>query len=381
MSEVLTAEKILEEGQERLLPLVQYVLKRSNIPLALSGDAEEKIRKLRRAIAVRNICLFRELKSVLQAFNRVGIEAILLKGAMMEGLYPGGLRPFTDIDLLIHRQKLSRVIEVLSNLGYRPHHPELRPGAEAFHGEVTYVKDGEFPVMIEPHWTLSDPYLYTDEVNMEEVWERAKKASIDGVDSFVLCPEDCVLHSCLHLFDHCQSDWLVSSCDIAELIHHYDGKLDWEAFLSRVVRYRVGLPVQFAIQKTVELFKPPIPSLVLKELSTYKPRRFERWAFTLLASPGLEGALGSRFLVQFLTIPRARLKLRRFLISLFPSREFMLNCYAIKKPELLFLYYPLYLKDIFLIAVKASFNSVTGGKNTHKPPSPSRIELDGEGTS
>lgn len=354
MSEELTIEQILEEEDDRYLPLVHYALKRSNPDLAFPDNG--RVIKLRQMIAVRNIFIFEELKRALQAFDEAGIEAILLKGAAMEGIYPAGLRPFSDIDILIRKEKLLQAMETISALGYRlqPLRSGLRTDDFYTHGEVQYIKDGVITVRIEFHWTLGPPYPYSGRVDIEGVWKRASRSKIAGVDALVLSPEDSLLHSCLHLFRHYHGGWLASSCDIAELIHHYEDRLDWEAFLDRVFQYRVCLPVQYSLKKTSELFKPPIPGFVLEKLGKYKPSGFERRVFALLANPRDENS-SKEALARFLTMPTA-LRFRYLWFTLFPSREFMLIRYYITKPERLPLYYLLRLKDAVVLAFKAVFN-------------------------
>ncbi len=352
MTKDLRIEQILEEEGERNLPLLQYILKRSNSGITLPGDIDAKTRKLRQMISARNIFLFEELKRVLQTFDKAGIEAILLKGAMMQGLYPPGLRPFTDIDILIRRQKLPQVIELLCGLGYQPYSPQLRPGAEDFQGEVNYVRAEALTIMIEPHWTLGPPYPYSGRIEEAGLWQRAKKANIASIDTLILCPEDSLLHSCLHLFQHCQGGWLASSCDIAELTHHYEDRLDWEAFLSRVFEFNVCLPVQYSLRKAFALFKPPIPSFVLKELGSYNSNRFERWVFASLTSPRDKDGRGVATLVRLLTMPGVTLKLRYLWAVLFPGIEYMIWQYPASHPKLMAFYYLYWLGDIFIVWFK-----------------------------
>lgn len=336
-----------------LLPLVAYTLERAGAQGDISGEEVEKRRMVRRHIAVRNMFLFDELRRVLGMFNDAGIRVIVLKGAaLVEGLYPHlGLRPFGDIDLLIHRHELPQVIQILSGSGYRPDAPLPRPGAEDFQHAVTYVKHGGLRAFIDIHWTLGPPYPYAGKVDMDGLWQRARKAEIAGVGTLVLCPEDFLLHLCLHVFDHCQRGWVTSSCDIAELVHRYEGKLDWEAFLSRVFQFKICLPVQYGLQKTFTLFKPPVPPFVLEQLGSYKPGKFERWAFSLWTRPRDEQCRGRVILARLLTIPGAALKLRYLWTLLSPSRDFLLSRYAGTRPRLLPLYYLLYLKDAFLVAI------------------------------
>jgi len=132
---------------------------------------------------------------------------------------------------------------------------------------------------------------------------------------------------------------------------HKGDELDWQIFLNRVFKFKVSLPVQYALQKTFNLFKSPIPSFVFEQLDTYKPNRLERQIFTSLASSREKDAEGTVALAQLLTMPGIILKLWYVWTVLLPSRDFMLSRYAITNPKLLSFYYLLRLKDAFLMAL------------------------------
>jgi hypothetical protein len=352
----LTIEHLLEKEGERYLPLLQYIMRRSDPDFTFPGDTGERIRALRLAILARNVFLFNSLRQLLNACGEAGIETILLKGAMMEGVYPAGLRPFTDIDFLIRREKLSQVVEILGRLGYRSRGRERRRGAEDFQCDVQYLKKGRITIFVEPHWLLGPPYPYAGRVDMGSLWQRAREVNVAGIDALILSPEDSLLHLCLHLFKHRYGGWLASACDIAELTHLHEGKLDWEAFLSWVFKFRLYLPVRYSLRRAVQLFHPPVPSFVLSELGSYSPGRVEQLLFALLTSTSDEEPPGKRFLAELVSMPGAKLKLRRFLVSLLPSGEFMLSYYAVTRPRLLPLYYLLHWKNAFVLALKALFS-------------------------
>jgi len=352
----LTIEQILKKEGERYLPLLQHVLRKSDPDFTFPGDTNERIAAMRLAILARNVFLFNELEELMNTCSKAGIETILLKGAMMEGIYPAGLRPFADIDFLIRQEKLAQVEGILGSLGYRSFSRELRHGAEDFQCEAQYLKKGRMSFIVEPHWILGSPYPYASRVRIEGLWQRAQEANVASLNTLVLSPEDSILHACLHLFRHNIGGWLASACDIAELTHHYEGKLDWEAFLSWVFEFRLCLPVRYSLQRTVQLFHPPVPGFVLSELASCKTARIEQLFFALLTSTNNDEPQGRRFLAELLSMPGARLKFRRFLLLLFPSGKFMLSYYAVSRPGLLTLYYVLHWKNAFITALKAVFS-------------------------
>lgn len=332
---------MLDEGGERYFPLVQYILRRSNPEFNFSDEINERIKRLRLAILVRNAFLFKELKKVLQALGEAGIEVIILKGAVMEEIYPAGLRPFADIDFLVHPEDMPGVGEVLDKLGYQlviPYSPWQWNWMLAV--DMWYVKNGKIPVIVEPHWRLGPAGTYLDRVDINGIWERARKSKVAGVDTLVPSLEDLILHISLHSFhNHNYRTYTQALCDIAELVQKYNDEIDWEAFVRRVFEFKVCLPVRYVLKGSLEVFKNPIPSFVFEQLNTYKPSLFEKWAFRL--SHTIDENISSLrdVLAQFIRVQGFKEKLRYIQHLFFPKRDFMLGRYRIKRPELLPFYY------------------------------------------
>ena len=350
-------DQILEEQGERYLPLVEHILRRSTPGAALSGNSNGRTRELRRAIAARNAFLFRELKKVLEAFEKEGIETILLKGAMMEGIYPAGLRPFCDIDLLIHRRKLPRAMDVLAGLGYRSRGRGLCHGEEDLYSAVAPVKSGRILTQIDLHWLLGPAYSFEGRVNAKGLWQRAREAEIAGLRALVLSPEDALLHSCLHLFKHRRVDWLASACDIAELTHHYEGELDWQAFLKRVRQLRLALPVGYSLERSAALFDLAVPGFVLDAVRSPRSSRLERSLFDSLTSlddkhGGEQMDASESPLLWLLSVLRAMPNLRYLWNLLVPSREYMLMRYSVGNARLVSFYYLVRVKEAFFAALR-----------------------------
>ena len=353
-------EQLVEDARPyNAIPLLFHVLGRDNVSMSQNLASLSRIQYIQNYLSTT--LLLRELKDVLSSLVDRGVEVIVLKGAaLVTNLYPDlGLRPMRDIDLLIHRKELAQAIEILYDLGYQRHLPPARNGIENLQGEVVCVKDGEFPIVIEPHWTLGPEYPYSGRIKAEGLWHRATRINLAGVDALALCPEDALLHLCLHQFQHCQSFWLIPACDIAELIRHYQGGLDWEAFLNRVLEFGLCLPVQYSLKKTFELFHPPIPGFVFDELTSYKPSRFENRLFTLLVS--LSGPVGGGNLAKLLTIPGIAQKLRYLCSILLPSKEWLMSYYSSSNPKPWSLY-ALHMKNVFLMGSKVLLRFAFWGK-------------------
>lgn len=84
------------------------------------------------------------LKSI-QVLQEAGIQVVLLKGAVLKGLYPlPELRTMGDVDILVPKAQLGQVQDCLTTLGYTKRES---------HNEKHDVYDGE-GFHLEVHWSL-----------------------------------------------------------------------------------------------------------------------------------------------------------------------------------------------------------------------------------
>jgi hypothetical protein len=342
-------------GDEKYAPLSYYLKKRLYPKCTLPEDQRKRFQETRHLITARNLFLFNELKTVLRFFQQINIEVILLKGVMMQFLYPAGLRPFTDMDLLIKREKLNCVQEILSKLGYVRRAPRFHSGFVDFAGEVNYVKEDILPVMIEPHWLLAPAYPYGAKICMNRLWRRSATVDFLGVETRILAPEDSLLHFCLHFFKHHHSG-CHSVCDMTEILYRYEDKIDWELFLANVFNSELALPVNFSLQRAARLFQAPVPDWVSEKFLSYQPARREHRVYQALCRPRQKNLSVLPVLVQFLSMP-FHLKLRYGWRKLFPDKKFIRKRYPELTSSSLIL---CYLYRIFSICLKILIVLVRG---------------------
>src|SRR3989442_14960923 len=105
---------------EGLAPALGFVLK-AKAPAAVPLAVREQLKRRLADGLAGQLIRSRELGQLLQRFESGRIPVIPLKGpALAETLYPDpALRPCTDLDLLIRREHLDRVDNLLLGLGYR----------------------------------------------------------------------------------------------------------------------------------------------------------------------------------------------------------------------------------------------------------------------
>lgn len=349
---------LITEGREQLvelagkwnaLPLVVWLLGKDNIPL--SPDQLALHRQQYLGNYLKNTLLVRELGTVLGALAARNVECIVLKGAaFLTNFYPDlGLRPVRDIDLLVRREQIPIVIEVLLGCWYRPFGSTA--GSDS-RGQVTYVKDGEPPIGIEPHWRLGSSFSYAGRITVEGVWQRAEKLDVAGADALALSPEDSLLHLCLHLFQHNTDSWLVPCCDMAALTRRQKVGIDWELFLSRAFEYKVCVPVEFSLRKTVELLGSPVPEFVIDRLSRYGLNGFERKYISLLTGPLYKDNRDVIDIFSLMVNGRNSLKPGFIKDMLFPAAKDISIKYDVGQPLLLPVYYLRRLVSYCLLALR-----------------------------
>ncbi len=100
------------------------------------------------------------LRQVAQALRRqlaaAGIDALVVKGpSFADRLYKTPCwRPFTDLDLLLHRADFPRARDLMRAAGYRPEGMALKHEAAAYGEEKWIANPGGLEVLVELHWDM-----------------------------------------------------------------------------------------------------------------------------------------------------------------------------------------------------------------------------------
>ena len=177
---------------------------------------------------LRNLLLTGELLRLLNVFEGRGIPAIPYKGPVLAAVAYGNLalRQFIDLDILVHKQDVSRARELLISLGYRPDH-QLTRGQEAalFRTERQYVFTHEDKgSKVELHWAIMPRFLSVS-LDPERLWKRLERVSLGGDSVPTLSAEDLLLILCVHGSVHLweRLGWV---CDVAELVSARKG-MNW----------------------------------------------------------------------------------------------------------------------------------------------------------
>jgi len=116
---------------------------------------------------------------------------------------------------------------------------------------------------VELHWRLAA----NDLPPQSDLWQRAVPVRIAGVDTLGLCPEDLLLHLCVHgCYGHRFTFGLRPLCDVAEVVRHYGGTMAWTDVEARARRYHWHRGVYLMLRLAKEMLGAAVPEEILRAL-------------------------------------------------------------------------------------------------------------------
>jgi len=186
-----------------------------------------------------------EAVGVVRRLQEAGVEAVLLRGLGLGHQVYGdtAVRPFTDMDLLIRRDRLSAAKTCLEAEGLLPPSSALPSRYfERHHLHLEYGRPGG--LAFELHWALDHKYLpFT--IDYDAMLGEAVELTLAGGRMSVPCPEHDIICNAIHLAKHATflvfdrdpdaaaqrlvaEGHLLHVCDILGRSVHRDGRPDWD---------------------------------------------------------------------------------------------------------------------------------------------------------
>lgn len=252
---------------QRVTPLIFHQLKKKGLEQAVPPEVYASLKDVCLQNTMRIMKISAQSRLVMKALNSADIPTIPLKGIVMaNSIYESiGLREMNDFDLLVPPEKLKRSVEILTGMGYKPVKPfylaSLIQTAKHMPG---FIKKDH--VMIEIHWNITSPNTNYS-IDPHELWDQAVPAQILDYETLMLSPEDLLLHLCLHTsYEHQFNFGLRPSCDIAEVIDHCGGTLDWQTVTQRATQRNWARGVYLALVIASEFVGADVPRNVLERL-------------------------------------------------------------------------------------------------------------------
>lgn len=272
--------------REGMAPLVYDVLRRMPDDLA-SKLPISRFQYVYGLTQRKNTQAYLQLRHILETLHDQGIDVIVLKGAALAELaYKDvGLRPFSDLDILVRNQDLDRTHRALVSLGYKfnfrgkPIRPPTEPDRR-FRKSRQYFRSERHYISIDPHWQLSKfPFLLP--INYEAIWDRASSVMLTGMPALALSPEDTLLQQAL---DFMATWWygrpeIKILRDMAQVLRSQ--RVDWDNLRAIASAPAMKPPLYFCLTLAKGLVGADIPEEFLRHLY---PKRgsWNNWLVTQL---------------------------------------------------------------------------------------------------
>jgi hypothetical protein len=291
----------------RLLPLLYRNLSDQGV----DDPALDQLKGVYRHSWYANHVLFHEAGAVLGSLEQAGIDTMVLKGAALSRLYydgPGS-RPMEDVDVLVRRCQVRQAIDVLERTGWRlsvaaPIDSLLRTRHSA---EWRHPRGQRLDLHWSPLWQPTDEQPF---------WERAIPLEIGGTQTRALCPEDQLLHLCVH-----GVNWNMRTpywaADAVMLMRSREGNLEWRRLVDQARANELSLSLEHGLRFLADKFEVDIPNAVFQLLSAIPRSRSERFAVRIqLGHPsgGVFTSRAERFVYAVANLVRNWLRYRRLAV-------------------------------------------------------------------
>lgn len=314
----------LDQGSQRLLPLLYHNLHGHHVETPLMG----RLKGFYRVTWYRNQIAFHDVAALLTAFHNSGIQTLILKGAALVSLHykDHGLRPMSDVDILVRSEKASAAINLLVKLGWGPKQKPLKVFDDSYfsfrHGHG--FEDGN-GLQLDLHWhaLLECCYKGAD----DDFWDSAVLTELHGVSTYALNPTDQLLHVCVHgaeLNSVPSFRWVADAMMIINTAH---SEIDWERLITQAQKRRLILQLSGALSYLRDRLDAPIPSAVLQGLQKTPVSIIEAVEYqSRTRLPGLVGAMAK---IGFCYLRSSRSKNNSILRTLIDFPKFLRGVWAL----------------------------------------------------
>jgi hypothetical protein len=355
---------LTEADRHEVAPLLYFAVKPHARNLSISLDLMTAMRRKYLIAVARNLHLFQELSSLLNEFNRERIPVVLLKGAHLAGeVYDDmGLRNMCDIDLLVRRADLMRVEQLLLSRGADPEDRRRVIGSDNKHFGYQLAESG---LRVEIHWALVTGD--SCKIEWEETESRLRPIAINSVPALALCPEDLLLHLCLHAAGHLNALHVRMLCDMVAVGQKYGTELDWPGLVARAEIWGASRAAYVMLRLARERLGAPLAADWIEALRTedMEEEVVSSVAGRFFNAPHLAPPDLSIGMARFRTARGLKARMKYLATRVFVSPEIMAFKYGAPSHSWrILLFYPARLMDLWRRHGRFLGQTMFGGRKT-----------------
>lgn len=315
--------------REGLAPLVYYYAREAERQSAMPDQARSLLAGVYHEVLARNTLFLERLNVFVRAMGTLPL--IILKGACLaREIYPSpGLRPFSDLDVIVRPENFAEAAACLQGMNYSPLGvlPE-KPDANPSGLNSVLFQAREHDPAFHLHWhvfnSTSPKYAHAD-LDMDSLWSAARPCAEGGM---ILSQEHLLLHLAEHALRH-SFDRMILLRDLTEVILKAGTAMDWDRVAADGRRFGLAFPVHASLALAREMAGAAVPASTLADLLP----QGGGWGEKLFLSLTRRGRRGPEWcnLVYFAALPNTIARAAFFKNLLFPSRAIMARAYGLDK--------------------------------------------------
>ncbi|WP_419874692.1 nucleotidyltransferase family protein [Candidatus Pristimantibacillus sp. PTI5] len=258
----------------QVAPQVYYLLKSRGLLEAVPSEQLSRLKSGVDAVLFQNMLIRSEMYKLLEAFERSGIQVIVMKGIRLSERFFGHFsgRGTSDIDLLVRPEDLDKAVSLLERHEFIRY---IEDDADHFHMLLNkFYANEDFPLLgVELHWNILREHV--SDTDMSSFWMDAEPIS---PYEFVkeLSAKDTFYYLCLHGYNHNMLS-LKYVIDILHILRCCSAEIDYGQLFAQAKHDGNYAKVLIALTIVYDLFP---------ELHELKPlnvrRRWPLWNIELM---------------------------------------------------------------------------------------------------
>lgn len=311
--------------QHDLAGLALLAAKRLN--LRVPSPHAEELAAAAGSIAARNLQIDARLQTAAAALSRAGVEAVALKGVVLQRLVYQrvDVRPMSDVDLLVMPANAERACRALESAGCQCAAPLVRKDFfPRFHYEIAYETCEPQPVKFDLHVRPFRPALYRRTVPDNAMFEGAQRIAVGDADLLIPSPQRMMLHLMVHAAVH-GAERLLWLLDIRMAAQVLADRIDWNHIIELARHWRLTWPMRVALDRVEGHFGPFAAPEVADQLRRETPTWLDRLA--LWQAPRDAAHPISHLMVNTLSGGSLRDRLQYLAAVALPERDHMAGIY------------------------------------------------------
>lgn len=261
--------------QNQIAPLLYDNLVKINTEGVVPHWVTKELARIYHSVGYQNMRFCEELRNILLSFENLGIEVIVLKGAMLAGMMwkNVALRQMVDIDLLVWEHDIEKADPILSELGYIFCEDKSKEWYRSNLHHLPYYKPDQ-EIFVEIHYHIVRPNKLFS-IDIRKLWERAKAIRIEDVDTKILASEDMIIHLCLHLaYSHSFIGAIKNLIDLSQTIRYYGEHIHWDWIIREASEKKIAKFIYYPLSMAMDILNVELEKEILDRFKDNSNLRF-----------------------------------------------------------------------------------------------------------